>query len=342
MITGSFALETHHHHNGHTTDDDFPPISSEKLYVISVISNPKRYAKRYQLSTEFDMEMARHPNVEHYKVEMAYGNRPFEVTDPHNPKHIRVRSKQELWHKENLINIGIQHLPADAKYIAWIDADVRFMRYDWVEETIQQLQHYPIVQMFSHATLLGPTHAPDHHAISFAYAYAKSQASFDPKFKTEQLRFGNYGGTPYKTGLAWAFTREAIVSIGGMMDRCIIGSADYHMAASFIGRVIETIPDDSSEPYKKMILDWERVAYPIIKGNIGYVDGTLVHFWHGAMKDRRYKERWAIVNEFDPVLDLTYDWTNKGLIQLVDHGERTRQIARHLKEYFALRNEDAI
>lgn len=317
-------------------------MKNEKLYVLSVISNPQRYATRYRLYREFEAYMNSHENVVLYTVEMAYGDRPWEVTDKHNPRHIQVRSQQELWHKENMLNIALASLPADAEYIAWIDADIKFMRYDWVEETIHKLQHHPIVQMFSHATLLGPKQHPDHHAISFAYAYQRSHQSFDPKFKAIPLTFGGYGGTPYKTGLAWAFRKEALVQTGGMMDTCIIGSADYHMAASYIGRVAETIPEDASEAYRRMIIDWQEVAYPVIKGNIGYVDGTVVHFWHGEMKDRRYRERWCIVNDFDPQLDLIRDWTNRGLLQLVDHGERTRKIERYLREYFSLRNEDSI
>jgi hypothetical protein len=45
-------------------------------------------------------------------VELAFGNRPFEVTDPDNPRHVQVRSGHELWHKENLVNLGVARLPA--------------------------------------------------------------------------------------------------------------------------------------------------------------------------------------------------------------------------------------
>lgn len=317
-------------------------MKHEKLYVLSVISNPQRYQTRYRLYREFAAYMESHANIVFYTVETAYGDRPHEVTSSDNPFHIQLRSNQELWHKENMLNIAMAHLPPEAQYIAWIDADVKFMRYDWVEETIHKLQHHPIVQMFSHATLLNAKQHPDHNAISFAYAYQLSHQSFDPKVPSVPLRFGGYGGTPYKTGLAWAFTRDALIETGGMMDTCIIGSADYHMAASYIGRAKETIPPGANAAYTKMILDWEKIAFPVIKGNIGYVDGTLIHFWHGEMKDRRYGERWAIIEHFDPTLDLIRDWTNQGLLKLVDHGPRTQRIERNLREYFSLRNEDSI
>jgi hypothetical protein len=88
-----------------------------------------------------------------YTVELAYGERPFEITDAANPCHIQVRGEQEFWHKENLMNIGLSRLPDSAKYVAWIDADISFVRADWAIETVHQLQHYDIVQLFTHALL---------------------------------------------------------------------------------------------------------------------------------------------------------------------------------------------
>lgn len=53
-----------------------------------------------------------------------------------------MRSFDELWHKENLINIGIASPPADWQYVAWIDADVSFSNPCWAVETVQQLHHH--------------------------------------------------------------------------------------------------------------------------------------------------------------------------------------------------------
>lgn len=319
----------------------FDNFDKTPLYVIAVISNPARYKTRYRLYREFEAYMNANPKVKLYTVEMAYGDRPFEVTSASNPRHIQVRSKDELWHKENLINIGVSALPQDWKYMAWIDADTKFARYDWAEETIHQLQHYPIVQLFSHSLFLDAQYAPQHGAPSLAYGYRNSRESFDPNRPVIAMAFKEYGETPYKTGLGWAYTREAYENIGGMMDRCIIGSADYHMAAAFIGDAEKTIPSESSDAYKTMILRWQDNAYAYIQGRIGYVDGLILHFWHGEMKDRRYRERWKIVNNFDPDLHIVRDWSNRGLLKFSKTGELT-DVPRYLSEYFRLRNEDAL
>lgn len=316
----------------------------EILDVIAVISNPARYERRYELFREFHQYMMQHDNVRLTIVELAYGDRKFEVTQSGNVRHVQVRTNEELWHKENLWNIGYQVVPDDAEYVAMIDADVRFIRPDWVKETIHQLQHYPVVQPFSHCYMLGPKYVnQNYRSRSFAFAYNESLPSFDKTVEPKAFCFGDdYGGTPEKTGLAWAYRREVIEKMGGLMDRCIIGSADYHMAAAFIGKANWSIPKASDGPYKQYILEWEKNAYPLVQGRIGYVDGLIVHYWHGKMKDRRYKERWSIVENFNPMTHLQHDWRNRGLLMLTTQGREQTRILQHMQEYFRLRDEDSI
>ena len=104
---------------------DFPGV----LDVVAVVSNPCRYRSRYDLYRAFERHMHA-SGVRLTTVELAFGERPWEVTEPDNPRHVRLRTAYELWHKENLINLGVQHLPRDWKYVAWIDADVSFARPD--------------------------------------------------------------------------------------------------------------------------------------------------------------------------------------------------------------------
>src|SRR5208282_5642845 len=97
-------------------------VITDPLYVVAVISNPIRYLTRYELYHRFEKHM-QDSGVILYTVEMAYGDRAFAVTDANNPRHLQLRSNHELWHKENLINLGVARLPATWKYLAWIDAD---------------------------------------------------------------------------------------------------------------------------------------------------------------------------------------------------------------------------
>ncbi len=75
-----------------------------------------------------------------------------------------------------------------------------------------------------------------------------------------------------------------------------------------------------------------------IQRNIGYVQGLLLHYFHGSKKDRGYIGREEILwkNRFDPASDIKRDW--QGLLQLTDQKSRLRD---HLRTYFRSRNEDA-
>jgi hypothetical protein len=73
--------------------------------------------------------------------------------------------------------------------------------------------------------------------------------------------------------------------------------------------------------------------------NIGFVDGTIDHWWHGRFTDRKYIERWQIIvnNEFNPDTDIKRDW--QGLYMFDKPKFRLRDQIMH---YFLQRNEDTI
>ena len=92
------------------TDND--AMLLQDFYVISVISNPARYTSRYDLYEKFEKKMLE-SGVKLLTVELQLGQRAFQVTDASNPFHLQLRSDDELWHKENMINLGIAKLPHD-------------------------------------------------------------------------------------------------------------------------------------------------------------------------------------------------------------------------------------
>lgn len=301
---------------------------NEPLAVITVISNPVRYESRYRLYREFAQRM-RDDKVPLYTVELAYGYRPWEVTEPNNPYHIQLRTPFELWHKENMINRGIarilEHNPKTWG-IGWIDADVQFVRRDWLMESWHALQHHEFVQPFSHAIDMGPELEVIQTHKGFCYSYVNG------------LQYGK-AYSHWHPGFGWFARTSALNRIGGLIDRAILGAGDHHMALSLIGRGNQSYPGNVHPNYKKMILGWEERAAKYVKRNVGYVPGTLLHHWHGKKKDRRYVERWDIITRFqyDPVVDVEYDM--QGILRLDDDGVRLRD---PIAAYFRQRNEDSI
>jgi hypothetical protein len=311
---------------------------NKNLYVVVVISNPVRYQSRIRLATNFLQSVERAGAIP-IVVEAAFGDRPYEITRRDHPNHVQVRTWHELWVKENLINVGASHLSQldpDWEYVSWIDADVDFARPDWVHETIHQLQHYMVVQMFSKAHDLGPNEEVFDSYDGFAYSYHHAIKGGQQIDKEK----GKYM-TGWHPGYAWAWRREAWDAVGGMIDVAVLGSADQHMARSLIGRGRDSINHRMHPNYLSVVDRWETLAERHIRRDLGYVPGSLVHHWHGRKTSRGYHDRWKILRDlqFDPVHDLKRDAF--GLHQLVDHGDRRSiQLRDRLREYFRSRNED--
>ena len=127
--------------------------------------------------------------------------------------------------------------------------------------------------------------------------------------------------------------------MGGLMEFPILGSADAHMAMALIGKVGKTLHPKLNKNYKEMCYVFEERCNRHIKYNLGYVNGTIMHNFHGNKADRQYSSRWQILihNDFDPLRDIKKDSNN--LWQLEDLKPQLRD---DLRRYFRQRNEDAV
>lgn len=309
------------------------------LYVVTCISNPKRYLSRYHLFRRFE-KYIKDSGAILYTIEQGFGEREFEITDPNNPNHIRVTSSSELWHKENMINLAIQRLPIDWQYVAWIDADIIFARPDWVYETIHLLQHYDIIQMFSQAIDLDPKFEMLSTPRGGIIAAWKDEG-YGPIVNDTKKGLG-YGAGNRHPGYAWAARRSAFNTLGGLIDWAAVGSADWHMASALVGQVQASLSPGLSTAcpnYVKWCLDWQDRAVKGLNYNIGHMTGLAIHYWHGKKVDRKYSSRWKILvdNKFDPLSDLKRD--SHGLWQLTSHNFKLRE---DLRGYLSARNEDSI
>ena len=191
----------------------------EFLHIIMVISNPCNFARRIILAKEFIQRMEFEKNVKLYIVEMAYGNEPYYITDEFNQNHLRLRAKHILWHKENMINIGIKKLlPENWKAVAWIDADIEFESHDWALNALKVLNgSRDIIQLFSHAVDMDKSEHAMRLFQSFGFQYNKGI-----KYTTGGLNY-------FHPGYAWAMTRRAYDKIGGLYENGILGLSLIHI-----------------------------------------------------------------------------------------------------------------
>lgn len=320
---GHILSQSTHYNHGHQSG------RHDVLHVVVPINNYVRYNRRYELFEEFCEHMNGLEGIVLYIVEVAFGERPFEVTQAHNPRHLQLRTNTVMWHKENMINQMVERLPRDWKYLAWIDGDVHFHNRHIAFETIHQLQHHDIVQMFQSVSNLGPDGNVISHHEGFCYQYIQNNYVVPNNL------------TKYKVwhpGFAWACTRKAWNDMGGLMDFAILGAADHHMALALVGSVHQSRPGTISESYKRKLTQWQDRVERTIQRNVGFVKGTIIHGWHGSFKDRKYRERWDILIScaYDPDADIKRDW--QGLYTFDKVKPKLRDL---LKQYFLQRNEDS-
>lgn len=329
----------------------------QTLHVAMCYSNPFRRRTIRELAEDARRHMKAQPNVVLHFGELAYGDRPWElVDDQQDANDLQLRTECELFHKENILSRCIQSFPPGWKYGAWCDADFHFTRHDWALETIHQLQMYDFVQPFSSyvdvsGETLGTGHLPIRVNTTFAYNYHLNNFQLPTGFsnggwKTNKVDIGYYyapdgvKGKPRgvgATGGAWAFTRPALDTVGGLLDQCILGHGDWFMAFGLIGEEAPDMHiDNYSDDYRNTIYAWQRNAARL-KKNIGYVDCMAVHHFHGSKQRRGYSNRDTLLakHKFAPSTDLKRDF--QGIYQLNPDKPLFRD---EVRKYFLSRDED--
>ena len=303
------------------------------LYVATAYANPQNWRSRRELFRDFRAYMATLPNVRLFVGELAYGNDPFQVTTG-QPDELQLRVPQILWHKENILNLVVKHkFPANWQYGAYCDGDFHFSRTDMAPVAIAEMQTNPWVQLFSSYSNLSGTH----HILSSmpGFAYCRSQG--EPCLREPTAGYAEVGAC----GGAWAFTRKAFESAGGLIDFCITGSADWHMAFG-LAQAPDLHPElkACSPAYAGAIRDWQQrfANTATSRKPPGFVIAHGLHYWHGPIGDRAYGTRWRVLaaNKFDPIHDLYR--TADGVVQVI---AAKQAIIDGIGEYFAARNEDA-
>jgi hypothetical protein len=324
----------------------------EKLYVCAMINNPAGYESRIRLFHEWAKHMAQFPNVVVYAIEGIYEGQEYRITEAGNPNHVQVFLKDEIWHKENLLNIlMLKHLPKHAKKIAWIDADVHFVRPDWVEAALKALDTHPCIQLFSQCVDLDshykilPKKKSGELMYGMIYQWYRNQqmvipcGPYDPIPVCDQPKRGmRYPG---HCGFAWAARRDVLEKLGGLVEVSVVGSADYQMACAWMGDILEAVAYITTDDYKWHLSEWgERVKEVIAEyGPVGYIDGLICHSFHGMKQYRAYNFRANWLRNYSPSKDIIKD--EQGVLCWnLDAEHPNTKLMGDIKWYFRWRKED--
>jgi hypothetical protein len=317
---------------------------NSSLCVIANYFNPTGFKRNYKLYMDFEKRMMS-SGVRLITVELAFDEKPFQITDSDNPDHVQLRTSDVLWYKENLINIGIRRAPKQCKYIAWIDNEVEFLNQNWVTDTIDALKSHKVVQLFEVANYLAPNGTAIQNYVSYGTCVNKMKQGltfkdFEKVYNTSILLHFCH------SGFAWAARRSFLHDIGGLFDKDIVGDSDFMMVQAFTGNIdsnstfIRKWYNTKNLAYIKEIFEWQNRTFNRLKSKIGFVDGRINHIFHGSPILRGYDVRKTILQSelvpYKPAKHIYYD--NNGLIHL--KSEVRDYFSVLLKAYFENRKDD--
>jgi hypothetical protein len=304
------------------------------FYVVTPIYNPHLFRSRIRLYRDFAKHMA-DTGATLFTVEAAFGDHPHEVTEPDNPLNLQLRTSAVLWHKERMINLGINRIRAldpSAKSVAWIDADVTFTNPNWVDEARHKLMHHPVIQPYATAASLNAQEDVMWTCPSSFRAFIVERGYHQtPPLPISKI----FKGHP---GLAAAATMEALDHLGGLYDTCMSGSGDTVMSNCLKGQWDAYLPGPATPAMAAQMKRWAARCDAHIKSKVGYVNGTCIHHWHGKSEERGYEKRWDITayHEFNPEEDLIVD--SQGLYRWAGNKPRLED---DMRLSLGSRNEDA-
>jgi hypothetical protein len=303
------------------------------LWAITCYFNPIGYQRRLANYRTF----RRNLTVPLVTVELSNGG-DFQLSAADADVLIQLRCPDILWHKERLLNIALRAVPRACHRVAWLDCDVVFTTTDWAERTVEALEHFDLLQLYMHFYDIGRDASTDEFGIAhcsntgYSLAYGLATGAVSLEVLGGELRLQGCS-----QGLAWAAPRD-VLDRHGFYDACIMGSGDRAMVCAALGEFDYARHRlQMNARWAEHYLAWAKPYFDTVGGRMGFVDGGIIHLWHGDLAARKYAERHKGLSQFDfdPFADLRLD--DQGCWRWSSDKRPMHQFA---KNYFASRKED--
>lgn len=288
------------------------------LNTIVVYYNFCNYISRYNVTKKFVDKY--NDILELYIVELALENQDFKLTDKNNKNHLQLKTKNFLWYKENLINIAINKLlPKNWQHVCWIDCNLEFENDDFIGKTLDKLQQYDFVQMFS------------------TIKYFDTNNDIIETYKSFIYSINTGLDLSSKPGGAWACTRKGYKKIGKLFDTSLCES-DCILAHAL--GLKQNYYKNLNSKYTKNV---DSYVQNIINNDITvhFANNKVIYYWHGSQENRNYhvfRKNMIMKYNYDPENHINYDET--GLIcSTVFCPEK---LLKYYEKYFYSRREDSL
>ena len=274
-----------------------------KLWAITSYFDPFDTGHRLPVYREFRRRLT----VPLVTVELRLGG-DFHLEPEEADILIRLGGGSVLWQKERLLNLALRALPPCVEAVAWLDCDVVFLREDWPDALLERLQDFEMVQPFrrfyyqnrgQHLDDFPTSQDAALESIAFQFTHGRlPEDAYQMPGMFRKLR--------YMSGAAWVARRE-LLEAHGFYDTAVLGGGDKLMFSAAAGRY-ERIARWMSQPHQSHFSDWAKPFANSVKGRISYIEGDVVHLFHGDVGARHYPERRVGFEkfQFDPQQDLAF------------------------------------
>ena len=314
------------------------------LWVITSYFNPIGYQRRRANYRAF----RRHLNLPLATIEWSPDSN-FELDDDEAELMVRVGGGSLMWQKERLLNLLLPQLPAQCRYVAWVDCDVVFDRRDWGAAAIEALQTWPLIQLYDTARHTQQVELSRVDKIENwsevgaektlpGFASATMQNKLLAQQAPLQARVSVAIGDS-SNGFAWAAQR-ALLERHPFPDVWVAGGGDTALCFAAFGMPEGMVLQHGlSDAHRDHYLPLAHAFAQTVNGQVSYLQGTVHALWHGKIDQRGYKERHQFMarHGFDPSRFLqlapsgVWQWT-----------AAASALAEEVRNYFVRRNEDGL
>lgn len=261
----------------------------------------------------FLMESA---NIPVYGVELSLTDN-FVTKDRPNWKHIKVKKENICFQKEACLNLIETLLPQKYTKIAWIDYDMHFSNENWYQEASEKLETYKLLQLYS--TLI--------ETDKTGKAIIKKESTV---YLGGPLSDGRWNGPPAGALAA----RREMWRNGGLYPYSFLGASD----GIFINTLYDVPMWLKNEESSKNYTEWKsKIQKYISKKDISFVEGDILHEWHGDKDGRNYYGRNFITEGINYDTDIFLN--DDGILEIV---KSKIGVVDNIIDYFEGRNEDGM
>jgi len=297
-------------------------MKNKDLAVVCCYFNPCGYLSKYENFRKFYARIK--PQVP--RVCVIELESPLKLPPEINTR--LVSSNSVLWHKENLLNIGIDQLLKEGyKNIAWLDGDIIFQDGFWAKDAVDCLKKYKLCQLFSKANRI----------------QSNGEETFHPGCVRYWRETGNIYpiNTFYHTGYGWAARAECLEACR-LYDKGVLGGGDSLIWFGAFNGPVNTYELLQNHPIVKLdlnayiidYLNWSEKWGSVINGEVSYIFNNITSLPHGVNKNKHYISRYKYLakNNYSPMRDISY---NQGILECSNP-----ELEKSILKYFKSRKED--